>query len=167
MPMKPGQILVADHEGVYVIKMIGDVRLTLCLSFDRFIDSMFSRDDFVSILFDLSEAEAIDSTTLGLMAKISIFAQERRQVTPVVVSTNGSINRLLESMGFNDIFEIIHDFERTSLTLQPQQSAELQAGELEEGAVKDKVLEAHQVLMGLNESNQETFRDLVKTLEES
>jgi len=162
MPMKPGQILVADHEGVYVIKMIGDVRLTLCLSFDQFIDSMFSRDDFVSILFDLTEAEAIDSTTLGLMAKISIFAQERRQVVPVVVSTNPSINRLLESMGFNDIFEIIHDFEAPTVTPQP-----LAAGELDENAVKSKVLEAHQVLMGLNESNAETFRDLVKTLEES
>lgn len=162
MPMKPGQILVADHEGVYVIKMIGDVRLTLCLSFDRFIDSMFSRDDFVSILFDLTEAEAIDSTTLGLMAKISIFAQERREVVPVVVSTNPSINRLLESMGFNDIFEIIHDFEAPAVTPQP-----LTGGELDENAVKSKVLEAHQVLMGLNESNAETFRDLVKTLEES
>ena len=164
MPMKPGQILVADHEGVYVIKMIGDVRLTLCLSFDRFIDSMFSRDDFVSILFDLTEAEAIDSTTLGLMAKISIFAQERRQVTPVVVSTNASINRLLESMGFNDIFDIIHDFESITPTPHP---GELEPGELEEGEVKSKVLEAHQVLMGLNETNQETFRDLVKTLEET
>ena len=30
-----GQILVADHQGVYVIKMVGDVRLTLCVSFDH------------------------------------------------------------------------------------------------------------------------------------
>lgn len=163
MPMKPGQILVADHAGVYVIKMIGDVRLTLCLSFDRFIDSMFSRDDFVSILFDLTEAEAIDSTTLGLMAKISIFARERRRVTPVVVSTNSSINRLLDSMGFNDIFDIIHDTGGTVVNPLPLDASE----PLDEAKVKDKVLEAHRVLMGLNDINQETFRDLVKTLEES
>lgn len=55
--MRPGQILVADHQGVYVIKMIGDVRLTLCISFDQFIDNMFSAPDFQAVLFDLSEAE--------------------------------------------------------------------------------------------------------------
>ncbi len=165
MGMQPGQILVADHDGVYVIKMLGDVRLTLSISFDGFIDSMFSRDDFVSILFDLTGAEAIDSTTLGLMAKISIFAQERRQIVPVVVSTNPSINRILESMGFNDIFQILHSFDGTdvdaSVDAQP-----LQQESLNENDVKEKVLEAHRVLMGLNDANKETFRDLIKSLED-
>jgi anti-anti-sigma regulatory factor len=89
--MKTGQILVADHNGVYVIKMMGDVRLTLCISFDQFIDAMFKSENFTSVLFDLSDAEAIDSTTLGLMAKISILGQERRGVIPVILASNPSI----------------------------------------------------------------------------
>lgn len=165
MGMQPGQILVADHDGVYVIKMLGDVRLTLSISFDGFIDSMFSRDDFVSILFDLSGAQAIDSTTLGLMAKISIFAQERRQIVPVVVSTNPSINRILDSMGFNDIFEILHSFDGTEVNVGVD-ARPLQQGALDEGEVKEKVLEAHRVLMNLNDANKETFQDLIKSLEE-
>jgi len=70
--MSSGEIKVAAHDGVYVIKMEGDVRLTLCLSFDDFIEKMFDAPDFCSVVFDLSDAQAIDSTTLGLMAKISI-----------------------------------------------------------------------------------------------
>src|SRR5690554_4397621 len=107
--MRPGQILVADHGGVYVIKMVGDVRLTLCISFDQFIDTMFTQDDFCDVMFDLSEAEAIDSTTLGLMAKIALQGREEKGITPVIFSNNDSINRLLQTMGFQEIFTIVRD----------------------------------------------------------
>lgn len=159
--MQPGKIWVADHAGVYVIKMVGDVRLTLCMSFDQFIDSMFERDDFASIIFDLTEAEAIDSTTLGLMAKISILAGQRKQLRPVVISTLPGINRLLDSMGFGEIFDIVKEAPENL-----RAEVCLEAGELDEGCARDKVLEAHRILMELNEKNRETFKDLVKTLED-
>ena len=165
--MQPGQILVADHGGVFVIKLIGDVRLTLCISFDQFIDSMFSREDLVSVMFDLTDAEAIDSTTLGLMAKIAILARERRHIVPVVVSTNTNINRLLDSMGFSDIFQVLHNFDDAQIGPRPLAHRNLSIEqELDEARVKEKVLEAHRVLMGLNETNRETFQDLIKTLED-
>ncbi len=158
--MRPGQILVADHHGVHVIKMVGDVRLTLCISFDQFIDTMLSRGDFTAVLFDLSEAEAIDSTTLGLMAKISIQGQERRGVVPVVLSTNPSINRVLETMGFHDIFTIVSELDTP---VAPTEA--LPSDTSDEVQVREKVLEAHRILMGMNQENRETFRNLVKMLE--
>lgn len=158
--MRPGQILVADHEGVYVIKMVGDVRLTLCISFDQFIETMFSETDFSTVLFDLSEAEAIDSTTLGLMAKISLQGDERHGITPVILSTNTSINRVLQTMGFHDIFTIVSELETP---IKP--ARELPTDLHDEGQVKEKVLEAHKILMGLNQENSATFRNLVKMLE--
>ena len=159
--MRPGQILVADHAGVYVIKMVGDVRLTLCISFDQFIDTMFRRDDFCDVMFDLSEAEAIDSTTLGLMAKIALQGNEERGITPVIYSNNDSINRLLYTMGFQEIFTLVTNLDAP---VQPDQA--LPSGTQEELAVKNKVIEAHKILMGMNQENQETFRNLVKMLEE-
>lgn len=160
--MRPGQILVADHAGVYVIKMMGDVRLTLCISFDQFIDAMLGESNFSSVLFDLSEADAVDSTTLGLMAKISLLAQEKRGITPVILATNASIQRILETMGFIDIFTIVDKLE-IDLPLQRN----LTAIECDENIVKEKVIEAHKILMGLNEKNHETFRNLVTMLENS
>lgn len=159
--MRPGQILVADHAGVYVIKMVGDVRLTLCVSFDQFIDTMFNRDDFSEVMFDLSDAEAIDSTTLGLMAKIALQGREQRGTTPLVYSTNESINRLLHTMGFEEIFTIVNDMSPSVESVQP-----LEANVTEEQQVKEKVVEAHKILMGLNQDNRETFRNLVKMLEQ-
>jgi anti-anti-sigma factor len=160
--MRPGQILVADHEGVYIIKMTGDVRLTLCISFDQFIDAMLAAPNFSSVLFDLSEAEAVDSTTLGLMAKISLLAQEKRDITPVILATNASIKRILDTMGFADIFKIVNKLE---VDLGPEKA--LSPIECCEQEVKDKVLEAHKILMGLNEKNHETFKNLVTMLENS
>lgn len=158
--MKTGQILVADHNGVYVIKMVGDVRLTLCISFDQFIDAMFKSESFTSVLFDLSDAEAIDSTTLGLMAKISILGQERRGIMPVILASNPSIQRILQTMGFGDIFTIVDKLEAPVLAEKP-----LNCINCDEQEVKGKVLEAHKILMGLNASNADTFRNLVNMLE--
>lgn len=160
--MRPGQILVADHSGVYVIKMTGDVRLTLCISFDQFIDTMLATANFTSVLFDLSEAEAVDSTTLGLMAKISLLAQEKRNIKPVILATNASIQRILETMGFADIFIIV---DKLDIELSPDKK--LTVIECDEKMVKEKVIEAHKILMGLNEQNRETFKNLVNMLESS
>lgn len=158
--MKAGQILVADHNGVYVIKMVGDVRLTLCISFDQFIDAMFKSENFISVLFDLSDAEAIDSTTLGLMAKISILGQERRGIVPVILASNPGIQRILQTMGFGDIFTIVEQLDAPVLAAQP-----LNCINCDEQEVKEKVLEAHKILMGLNAGNADTFRNLVNMLE--
>ncbi len=161
MTMKPGQILVANHKGVYVIKMLGDVRLTFCVSFDQFIDTMFSDSAFTSVLFDLEDAEAIDSTTLGLMAKIAILGQERRGITPVIYSTNASIQRILDTMGFADIFIIVDKMEAPVLA----RHAALMCNACDERTIKSKVLEAHKILMQLNTENEATFRDLVNMLQ--
>ena len=160
--MQQGKIWVADHDGVYVIKMVGDVRLTLCMSFDQFINNMFEADAFSSIIFDLSEAEAIDSTTLGLMAKISILADQRKHLRPMVIAKSPGINRLLDTMGFAEIFDIVGE-----LTECITPSECLEAGALDECEAKNKVLEAHRILMNLNQDNHNTFKDLVQTLEDA
>lgn len=159
--MREGQILVADHQGVYVIKLTGDVRLTLCISFDAFIERMFGDPEFVSVVFDLTEAQAIDSTTLGLMAKISLMAQERFGLVPTLVSNNPSIDRILQTMGFSEIFCIVKEGD-----------ADIRGAEslcedcADEAEVKQRVLEAHKILVGLNATNQEAFRDLIASLED-
>ena len=82
--MSSGRILVTEHDGMNIIRLVGDVRLTLCISFDEFIKNMFEQHNLRSVIFDLRDAEGIDSTTLGLMAKISIGARDRSLANPVV-----------------------------------------------------------------------------------
>lgn len=161
--IESGKILVADHQGAYVIKMSGDVRLTLCVAFDKCIEALFSRNDFQLVLFDLNEAQNLDSTTLGFIAKVAIKCQKKKMSKPIIFCHQFSVKKLLETMGINEICNIIDQTPGEfgdSVNYQSLPSTEDQDEEI----VKNKVIEAHQILMSLNENNRKSFTDLVETL---
>ncbi|MFL0799992.1 MAG: STAS domain-containing protein [Agarilytica sp.] len=163
--MTPGTIKIAEHEGVFVIKMEGDVRLTLCLSFDEFIEDMLNKPNYTSVVFDLTQAQAIDSTTLGLMAKVSIKAGHHGHESPLVVSSNPSITRILVSMGFDDIFRLVDKSEFDGGQSSDDEVIVIVEKNGNETEVQKKVIEAHHVLMDLNDDNRACFTELVETLE--
>lgn len=161
--MKNGQILVAYDHGVNIIRMLGDVRLTLCISFDNFITQMFEVRPFEAVIFDLREATCIDSTTLGLMAKIALTSAKAGFSHPLVLTSNMSINRLLETMGFCDIFEMVQEADLPKNPETILNAAECDC--IDEEQVKRRVIEAHKILMQLNLANQNQFKALVDALE--
>lgn len=158
--MQSGKILVAEYEGNYVLKFVGDVRLTLCSTLDHFLEAMLDNDGFKTVIIDLTETEGIDSTSLGLLAKISVKMKQRHQLRPTIVSTNDDISRILLSMGFDKVFFLIREFEQQETPL-----VELSPLQESEEMVRQRILNAHRVLMDLNEHNRESFRDLVRSLE--
>ena len=161
--MQSGNILVAQHEGSYVIKFVGDVRLTLCARLDNFLEKMFRSKTFSGVLVDVSDAENIDSTSLGLLAKLAIKNQKNTNTRPIILSPNENITRLLDSMGFSKIFDIRGHLEYSAngdLNEIPDVVAD-------ESAMREKIIDAHKVLMDLNEKNHDTFKTLVTSLEAS
>lgn len=158
--MSPGKIQFAEQNGTFVLRFVGEVRLTLCSALDATIERIFGAHNFSSIIIDLTETSSIDSTTLGLLAKLSILSRQKIGLLPTLVSTNADISRLLESMGFEQVFNMVG----TPLPC-PECLRDLPAQDLSEELVKAKVLEAHRILMGLNEHNREAFSDLVTALE--
>ena len=156
----PGRILVGSHDGVYVMVFEGDVRLTLCTAVDAYLGSMFLDKEFKSVVVDLSRTDSIDSTSLGLLAKLSIQADKVFGYTPTLVSTNGDVTRILLSMGFEDVFHIVQSPLRHS-----EQLGELPPLASGQEEIRQRVLEAHKILMLMNKTNREAFQDLVATLE--
>ena len=80
--MQDGKILAASHNGAYVIRFEGDVRLTLCTTIDDYFQRMYDDPAFASVWVDLCSAEGLDSTTLGLLAKLALTVKERFAVRP-------------------------------------------------------------------------------------
>ncbi|MCY4013360.1 MAG: STAS domain-containing protein [Gammaproteobacteria bacterium] len=158
--MIPGRILVGNGDGTYLLKFVGDVRLSLGAAFDEFLDRLFRDRNLRSVLVDLSRTDAIDSTSLGALARLSLQAQKRLGCMPTLVSTQPDINRLLITMGFDDIFHVVHEPLKDTRQLGELPKSDLAACEL-----RRRVLAAHRHLMALNESNREEFEDLVATLE--
>jgi anti-anti-sigma factor len=155
-----GKILVADHDGTFVIKLVGDVRVTMCVAFDEYLAKMLVPGKFHSVIIDLSETHGIDSTTLGLLAKVAIQSARQFNYRPMIISTNESITRLIESMGFDAVFDICTEPLRIEKSLRA-----LQIVNCTEDTVRDKVIEAHRQLMDLNDENRSKFSELVTSLE--
>ena len=160
--MTPGKIQFAESEGTYVLKLIGEVRLTLCSSLEEFLDMMFDEPRFKSVIIDLSEAQTIDSTSLGVLAKLSIKANKRFNLVPVLICPQPDITRILLSMGFDRIFIIVKEDQSSGYRSMNELHCEAGC----EAATHAQVLDAHRVLMDLNENNRRAFSDLVKQLEQ-
>jgi len=160
--MSNGKIQFAEQEGTFVLKFVGEIRLTLCSVLDSTIEQIFSATNFSSIVIDLIETKSIDSTTLGLLAKLSILSRQKVGLLPTLVTRNPDITRLLHSMGFDQVFNIVDQPQISMDSLQ-----DLPCQDVSEEEVRSKVLEAHRILMGLNDSNRQAFRDLVEALERS
>ena len=78
-----------------------------------------------------------------------------------MVTTHADITRLLQSMGFDQVFNIIDQPYEC-----PNCLADLPSQDQSEDLVRAHVLEAHRILMSLNESNRAAFHDLVSALEQ-
>ncbi|WP_420555315.1 STAS domain-containing protein [Neptuniibacter marinus] len=158
--MQEGSIYSALVDGSFVLKFVGDVRLTLCTSLDCHINDALAKASVSNILIDLTEAEGIDSTSLGLIAKLSIKASEADLGKPTLVSTNPDITSILYTMGFDHIFILLEELPTSIKDLKELPFVQESVDEM-----KERIISAHQILMGLNDSNREAFKDLVSTLE--
>ena len=157
-----GKILYAEHDGVHFLKFVGDVRLTLGPTISSFIEHLRNCDNFKSMIVDLSETQGIDSTALGLLARVAICTSESFNSPPSVICPSESIGRLLKSMAMDQVCHLVKD--------RPGDSegglAELPCKDASEEDLREEVLQAHKTLMNLDEGNQDKFRNLVEALEE-
>ena len=157
-----GRILAASHNGAYVIRLEGDVRLNLCTTIDEYFETIYEDPEFASVWVDLCEAEGIDSTSLGLLAKLALTVKDRFGFKPAIYSCDPGINRLIKSMGFQHLFDL-HEEACGS----PEQVYTVPVVSGDEERVREKVIEAHRVLMGISAENRARFKDLVSALERS
>lgn len=158
--MSSGKIRYAVQNGSFVLKCTGDVRLTYCAVLNDTIEHKFAGGRFQSVIIDLTEVSSIDSTTLGLLAKLSILSRDNFGMLPTLATINPDISQQLEVMGFARVFNIVH-----TPTPCPDCLTDLPEQPQSEETVRERVLEAHHILMELNDSNREEFRDLVSLLE--
>jgi len=160
--MADGRLLAASENGAYVLRLVGDVRLTLCGSIEDFVEQMLDDPQFSSVWVDLCDTTGLDSTTLGQLAKLALAVHERYGFRPAVYCCDAGINRLLQSMGLDRLFDM---HEKTCCATGCAQMVPMVPGSEDE--VRERVLEAHRVLMDVSDENRARFADLVSTLERS
>jgi anti-anti-sigma factor len=157
--MANGRISYGMRDNACIINFSGEIRCVLSPALDSYLEKLFAEPDVNDITIDLTETECIDSTILGLLAKIANFMQDRFAKRATIVSVNEDINRFLECVGFDDEFIIVDQTEgpewdkQTLTTIEP--AVHPTAG---------MILDAHLNLSALNETNREMFKDVVEKL---
>ena len=157
--MTAGQAFYTKQGDTLIIKLIGDIRYTMSCSVDDFLEQWFSRENGSDMLIDLSAVECIDSTSLGLLAKVANFMHTRFARKVTLISPNRDIAQLLDSVGFTAVFDIHQDGAFPVESMQCLHLIEPTKADLAK-----TMFEAHQVLSDLNEKNRETFKDVVDAL---
>ncbi len=155
--------MAATQNGAYVLRLTGDVRMTLCTSIDDYISHMLDDPAFASVWIDLCDVDGLDSTTLGQLARLAQRVYARHGFRPAIYSCDAGINRLLYSMGFQRLFDMHED--ACGDNIVAVEDIPLVPGS--EDVVKERVVEAHRALMGVSDENAERFRDLMSVLEAS
>lgn len=159
--MNSRKILYSKSEQKYFIKLIGNLRFTSGHDFDSLLNVIFHDPDVKDIMVDMSEADYLDSTILGLLAKTANFMIKKFKRKITVLSINEDINYLLDSIGLSKVFIIVKTCDCTPEMLQ--KIPNLESSEQENALT---ILNAHKELVKLNKKNHEVFKDVIKLLEQ-
>jgi anti-anti-sigma regulatory factor len=157
--MLEGRVYYACHDHVHVLRYVGDVRFPLAPSVSGFVNSLLDREPSDELIFDFSEAEAIDSTNLGTIARIADRLTSGAGKRAAIISPRPEISRVLLSMAFDEVFDICTD---PSAISGGEQIPDVCASQ---DASARAILLAHQRLMQMSESNHQQFREVVELLE--
>ncbi|TCB46984.1 anti-anti-sigma factor GigB [Acinetobacter sp. ANC 4779] len=158
--MSTGHVEYASLNGTHIFKLIGEVRAQSCISLDKLLSKIEQQSNVVGAIVDLTQTTFIDSTVLGILAKLGLKLKQIHQIQAVMLSTNPDITTLANSMGLGQVFVILNYCGDPKLCTR-----ELIEGHITHNAMLTTVLEAHKTLMKLNENNQNMFEPLVKQLQ--
>lgn len=163
--MDRGRYYFAEKDDITYIKMVGNLKYTTGSGFDRFVDNLVERG-FQNLVIDLSEATYIDSTNLGLIAKLAEESRKDGNKHVSIISTCDDINEILESVRFNRLFTIVKSVEDASEKLCGVQGREIEDVETCKREDLQMLLKAHKALIEAHEDNVPQFKDVVELLEQ-
>lgn len=158
--MSIGQIEYASLNGTHIFKLIGEVRAQSCISLDNLLNKIDQSTQVIGAIVDLTETTFIDSTVLGILAKLGLKLKQIHDIQAVMLSTNPDITTLANSMGLGQVFVILNYCGNSQVCTKA-----LVEENISHGDMLKTVLDAHRTLMQLNENNQNMFEPLVKQLQ--
>ncbi|MFC6052712.1 anti-anti-sigma factor [Acinetobacter sp. Ac_877] len=158
--MSTGHVEYASLDGTHIFKLIGEVRAQSCISLDKLLSKIEQQQNVVGAIVDMTQTTFIDSTVLGILAKLGLKLKQVHKIQAVMLSTNPDITTLANSMGLGQVFVILNYCGDPSVC-----TLALMEEHITHSAMLTTVLDAHKTLMKLNHSNENMFEPLVKQLQ--
>lgn len=157
--MTEPKILAATYGKIAAVRLIGRASFKVSRALRDFGMQVIT-DGVESIIFDLKECTGMDSTILGVFAMIGL--ESRNKIEVVVVNCSESVFKALDGVGVSRLCKFA---EKPADEMKWSSLCEAAAGAMDMADVAETVLEAHKVLMELDEENVPKFKDVVELLE--
>jgi anti-anti-sigma factor len=126
---------------------------------NSFITKIFSDNIIENYIIDLTGAEYLDSTNLGMLARIQSLSRKKSGKIPVLVSSEATVNSILQIHGFDNLFTI------TATANLPGQATTEVLPEKQDGlGVESVLLAAHQELAATSEKNAAVYNNVIKLM---
>jgi anti-anti-sigma factor len=154
-----GTYYYARTDDVCVIRPVGTITWKASADFERFLDRILKDSSVRTFFVDLSKATYIDSTNLGLLARIHLATSSSDMRAAFIYSTHPAINSILSDVGFTEIFGHADTNPYESVSLRPVSAAE------DDVDHRQVILEAHRDLARLNGRNRNAFQPVVDEME--
>jgi anti-anti-sigma factor len=159
--MSLGHVTHAAQKGVHVLRYFGTVNYTLAPGLQQFLQHLLVDDEVSGLVFDLTAAESLDSTNLGLMARANEQVRETGAPNSVIISSNEDIDVVLRSMGFDQTFDLLPaDQKLLDAHAAPVVTSSPSAADLQR-----TMIDAHRALVRLSEAGRLAFEPVVACLE--
>ena len=157
-----GRVLSAVHGARCFLRFEGTVRFMVGNRLEKYVRGLFATSKVGHVFIDLTSAEHLDSTILGILARISRYQQNRNASRPTIFCSKDDIRLLLDTMGFDEVFEIRDE---SPGGIWPEDMGEIPETEPSVQEKAGTILRAHKELMGMGDGNRELFRGAVEELE--
>ena len=164
-PTTPLSVWVDEPQKTAWIKVSGRASFTCGVDFKALIQRL-GELGYGRFVLDLTKCLLMDSTFLGVLAGLGLrfnHSPEPGRARIELLNPNPRIVDLLENLGVNHLFSVVHGPSPATERLEPLEPPRPGADRVELARTS---LEAHQTLMTINPANIPKFKDVAQFLAE-
>jgi anti-anti-sigma factor len=158
--MSDNKILYSVENDTCYVRMQGSLNYTICAGFDGVVKELFTNDNIDNFIIDLTDAEYLDSTNLGILGIIAEGLKSKSSNKPIIITPKEDVLKILLSVAFDTLFVFKEKLEKTDINYIDTALTEVKKRQPDEF-----VLESHKTLAQLNESNKEKFSSVIETIQ--
>ncbi len=164
MPQSRTRALFGLADRMAVLVLEGPVRYTAAQALRAFVDGPLAHADVDTVVVDLRRATFIDSTGMGLVARVGKSTLERHGRRAVLVCQDNDVAVALRAATFDLLCAMV---EEPPYDAQPalEEVSLPQADAAEGQALGRVILEAHRDLSVLSEHNRDEYARVIAALE--
>lgn len=117
--MTEGTVRYIQEHGNWFVTMAGDIRYSLGPAIHALLERAFAEEDESHFVIDMSQIEGIDSTCLGILARI-IDHPSKNSIRPIIITGGNDIHELLLAVCFDRMFDLVESIDETITAQQLQ-----------------------------------------------